>query len=82
MDWTNKPLEFINNDVNEDILLRAARMLAQRGGRTKSKAKAAAARNNGKLGGRPREFPKCPRYGSHRFNPKTKRCPCGYRRRA
>lgn len=31
------------------------------------------------LPGRPRRFPKCPRYGSHRFSPKGK-CPCGYAR--
>ena len=30
--------------------------------------------------GRPRQFPPCERYGSHRFSPKTKRCPCGYQR--
>src|ERR1700693_775199 len=29
-------------------------------------------------GGRPRKYPKCPRYGSHRFSPKTRRCPCGF----
>jgi len=28
--------------------------------------------------GRPREFPRCLRYGSHRFSPTTQRCPCGY----
>src|SRR6266436_3268138 len=31
-------------------------------------------------GGRPRTYPKCPRYGSHRFSPRTGRCPCGYKR--
>jgi hypothetical protein len=28
--------------------------------------------------GRPRVFPRCPRYGAHRFSPKTGRCPCGF----
>ncbi len=31
-------------------------------------------------GGRPRKYPKCPRYGSHRFSPGTGRCPCGFSR--
>src|SRR5579872_5334091 len=31
-------------------------------------------------GGRPRIYPKCPTYGSHRFSPRTERCPCGYTR--
>jgi hypothetical protein len=31
-------------------------------------------------GGRPRKYPKCPRYGSHRFSPRTGRCPCGFSR--
>ena len=31
-------------------------------------------------GGRPRKYPKCPRYGSHRFSPTTGRCPCGFHR--
>jgi hypothetical protein len=31
-------------------------------------------------GGRPRKYPKCPRYGSHRFSPRTGRCPCGFAR--
>src|ERR1700757_3371819 len=31
-------------------------------------------------GGRPRKYPKCPRYGSHRFSPTTGRCPCGFYR--
>ena len=25
-------------------------------------------------------YPKCPRYGSHTFSPRTGRCPCGYAR--
>jgi hypothetical protein len=33
-----------------------------------------------RTGGRPREYPHCRRYGSHRFSPKTGRCPCGYNR--
>lgn len=31
-------------------------------------------------GGRPRIYPKCPRYSAHRFSPVTDRCPCGYYR--
>src|SRR5712671_7500070 len=31
-------------------------------------------------GGRPRTYPNCPRYGSHRFSPRTGRCPCGFTR--
>jgi hypothetical protein len=35
-------------------------------------------------GGRPRKYPECPRYGSrygsHRFSPRTGRCPCGFTR--
>lgn len=49
------------------------------GGKRKSKAKTAAAKKNAQLAGRPRTFPKCPRYGSHRFS-KAGRCPCGYTR--
>jgi hypothetical protein len=56
-------------------------MLGKIGGSVKSKAKTKAARLNGELGGRPRKFPRCQRYGSHRFDPKTLRCPCGYRRK-
>ena len=29
-------------------------------------------------GGRPRQYPKCPRYSAHRFT--NDRCPCGYER--
>ena len=52
-----------------------------KGGTAKTEAKKAAARKNGQLGGRPRQFKKCSRYGSHRFDPKTSRCPCGFRRK-
>jgi len=31
-------------------------------------------------GGRPRKYPKCRRYGSHRFSSQTGRCPCGFSR--
>jgi hypothetical protein len=31
-----------------------------------------------RTGGRPREYPKCPRYAAHRFV--NDRCPCGYQR--
>lgn len=30
-------------------------------------------------GGRARVYPRCPRYGAHRFNARG-RCPCGYSR--
>ncbi len=30
-------------------------------------------------GGRPRTYPKCPRYSAHRFI--NDRCPCGYNRK-
>ena len=65
--------------LTEDQLREALFILTQRAGRTKSKAKAAAARENGKMGGRPRRYPKCPRYGAHRFV--DDRCPCGFKRR-
>jgi len=61
-----------------DALGKAAQAMGRVGGSAKSKAKAQAARRNGKSGGRPREFPPCPRYGAHRFSPKTRRCPCGF----
>ena len=48
------------------------------GGSSRSAAKQRSSRANGKLGGMPRKFPRCPRYGSHRFSPNTGRCPCGY----
>ncbi len=64
-----------------DEVSKAASMLGRLGGLVKSKAKKKASRLNGELGGRPRQFPRCPRYGSHRFDPKTLRCPCGYRRK-
>jgi len=31
-------------------------------------------------GGRPRQYPRCPRYSAHRFT--NDRCPCGYHRKA
>lgn len=30
-------------------------------------------------GGRPRQYPRCPRYKAHRFT--NNRCPCGYTRK-
>ena len=58
----------------------AARFLGRIGGSAKSKAKAKAVRENGKLGGRPRKYPACPRYDnkSHRFT--NGRCACGYQK--
>jgi len=53
-----------------------------KGGRGRSRAKTRAVRSNGRLGGRPRQFPPCTKYGAHRFSPTTGRCPCGFRRPA
>ncbi len=68
----------------ESTISKAAAELGRRGGlvggQAKTPAKQAAARENGQLGGRPRQFRKCTRYGSHRFDPKTQRCPCGFKR--
>jgi len=55
--------------------------LTSKAGSAKSARKTAAARENGLLGGRPRTVKKCPRYPSHRYSPKTQRCPCGFKRR-
>lgn len=49
----------------------AASLMGRKGGASKSPAKRRASRANGKLGGRPRQFPRCPRYGAHRFSPTT-----------
>jgi|HubBroStandDraft_4_1064222.scaffolds.fasta_scaffold415301_2 hypothetical protein len=68
--------------VNEETLARAFRILAARAGSAKSKAKAAAARKNGELGGRPRKYPKCPRYATHSFSPVSGKCPCGFKKPA
>jgi hypothetical protein len=53
-----------------------------------SKARAAAARRNGKEGGRPAKYPPCPKYrrasgeaGSHRFNAEGRCFGCGYVRK-
>lgn len=48
------------------------------GGASTSKAKRRAARRNAKLAGRPRKYPKCRLYGSHRF--RNDACPCGFDR--
>lgn len=48
-------------------------------GKIKSRRKTLAVRENGKKGGRPRTYPRCERYGAHRFSKKG-RCPCGYTR--
>jgi hypothetical protein len=48
-------------------------------GSIKTDKKAAASRRNGKLGGKPRQYPRCPRYPAHRFT--NDRCPCGYHRK-
>jgi len=68
--------------MKESTLSKAAAELGRRGGeiggKATTKAKVQAAKANGKLGGRPRQYPKCKRYGAHRFSPTTQRCPCGF----
>jgi hypothetical protein len=54
--------------------------MGRKGGRSRSDAKIAAARINAKLGGRPRKYPPCALYRSHRWNTRTGRCPCGEQR--
>jgi len=82
--------------MRESTLSKAAAELGRRGGLVgglaKTAAKKTASAKNGQLGGRPSQFRKCSRYkrkdkngkvigpGSHRFDPKTGRCPCGFRR--
>jgi len=70
--------------MQESTLSKAAAELGRRGGEigglAKTPAKKAASKKNGQLGGRPRQYRKCSRYGSHRFDKKTQRCPCGFRR--
>lgn len=59
--------------------------ITRKGGQAKTPAKVAASRRNGKMGGRPREFPKCKRYRSHHFVKRADgsvRCPCGFKRPA
>jgi hypothetical protein len=64
-------------------VINAASILGRLGGQARSKAKTKAVRANGALGGRPRKYPACPRYPSksHRFNPGSNRCACGYVRK-
>lgn len=69
--------------AEQAILKAAARIMGQRGGLIRSQRKKKAVRANGRLGGRPRMYPPCPkRYNgkkAHRFS-KSGRCPCGYQR--
>jgi len=52
-----------------------------KGGGASGGAKAEASRANLKLAWKIlRKYPRCPRYGSHRFSPYTGRCPCGFQR--
>lgn len=62
-------------------ILKHAQALGRLGGSVKSERKAIAVRANGKLGGksgglggRPREYPKCPKYRAHVFSPRTGKC--------
>lgn len=71
--------------MSEISIHEAARIMGrlggQVGGRSKSARKKLASAANGKLGGRRRQYPPCPkRYSggqAHRFN-KAGRCPCGF----
>jgi hypothetical protein len=66
-----------------DAIQKAARAMGKIGGRSKSEAKVTAARANvAKSHGRPRMYPACPLYRSHRWRSKTGQCPCGYQRPA
>jgi hypothetical protein len=68
----------------KDVRLYLSR-IGKAGGEAKSDAKAKAVRKNGKLGGRPRRFPRCRRYPAHRFTKRPDgemRCPCGFVRPA
>lgn len=77
--------------MQESTLSKAAAELGRRGGSAKTAAKKAAVAKNGELGGRPRQFRKCSWYtrknskgktvpGSHRFDPETGKCACGWTR--
>lgn len=63
-------------------LSQAAALMGRKGGLVRSLSHRQAVKN-GSLGGRPREYPPCPKqYGknkAHRFSKKG-RCPCGYQR--
>lgn len=61
------------------LFKKEARRIGKLGGAVKSEAKALTSAANGKLGGRPREYPACPRYPdkAHRWSKKTGLCACG-----
>lgn len=50
--------------------------IGTKGGKSKSEAKVAAVRANGKAGGRPVIYPPCPGRKRHRF--KGNQCACGF----
>jgi hypothetical protein len=64
------------------LFKKEARVMGRVGGSVKSKAKAITSAANGKMGGRPRQFPPCPYHAdrSHRWRIKTNQCPCGFPR--
>ena len=64
------------------LFKKEAKRIGKIGGAVISKAKAITSSANGKLGGRPRQFPACLKYPdkSHRWSAKTGRCACGYNR--
>lgn len=55
--------------------------LGEAGAKVQTPAKRRASRANVKLAHEARRrYPRCPRYGSHRFSGITSLCPCGFKR--
>jgi hypothetical protein len=66
--------------MNPDIRQYLAK-IGKKGGQSTSDAKLDALVENRKLAAKAkRKYPRCKRYGSHRFSPTTQRCPCGFQR--